>query len=671
MYWLFAEYKGDVILNMQSAAYQRGLKTVYPVAPVFGTGLRVLLLCVLAILFSAGTAAFNQAEAETRTLRMFFTHTKEKADITFKKNGRYVKSGLRKANRFLRDWRRKEPTRMDPALLDLVWEVYQKSGSRKRIHVISGYRSPRTNKMLRRRGRGVARSSQHTRGKALDFFMPDVSVKKLRALGLQAHRGGVGFYRGSFVHMDTGRVRHWPRMSRRQLARVFPRGKTIHVPSNGKPLKGYKTAMANLKRGRNADGSSRRSAVRKTLLARIFRKSGDDGDENESNVTAKPKKAAPKVVKKAPVKKEKPKIEAPEKKEVPAPAVVVAEKPKGPDPFAQEAEVARKNSEKALQLAAADPSDLTPSRVTIPRRRPQIAEPQIAQAQIAQVATQIAQNDETPQQIDRRPLEPVGDTRVALALPQEGTSILRPRVEIPQAPPATKETSEEIARLNARIRTALASSTNLTPSQRAVEVLAEAKETVVASAQLKPTKPVARPTFPQQSTEEFVARLQPKRNPIEAVPAAVVTPPVLQASLQVPGNVPAPAWRIDETVVERAEEVLKSTKPVVVPLPKPNELTDREPSMVAVGYGEPIKPELRLGDLDGRSVKVWAVSSSTRVGALATLKAPSYKQGMRRPMPASVFSAGFNSGRTLLRADAFTGNSRTRVAFTRLALANF
>ena len=108
----------------------------------------------------------DAAVAETRTLRMYFTHTKESATITFKKNGKYLPAGLKKANRFLRDWRRKEPTKMDPALLYLVWEVYQKSGSRKPIKVISGYRSPRTNNMLRRRGRKVAKSSQHTRGKA-------------------------------------------------------------------------------------------------------------------------------------------------------------------------------------------------------------------------------------------------------------------------------------------------------------------------------------------------------------------------------------------------------------------------------------------------------------------------------------------------------------------------
>ena len=174
------------------------------------------MVLMTALAFGLLFSSILGASAETRTLRMYYTHTKESITVTYKKNGRYVKSGLRKLNRFLRDFRRNEPTRMDPKLFDLVWEVYRKSGSRKPIHVISGYRSPRTNKMLRRRGRKVARKSQHTRGKALDFFLPDVSVTKLRALGLKAHVGGVGYYRRSFVHLDTGRVRHWTRMSRRQ-----------------------------------------------------------------------------------------------------------------------------------------------------------------------------------------------------------------------------------------------------------------------------------------------------------------------------------------------------------------------------------------------------------------------------------------------------------------------
>ena len=191
--------------------------------------------------------SISPVSAETRSLKLYYLHTGEREVITYKRNGKYIDSGLKKVNRFLRDWRRNEPTKMDPRLLDLVWDVYKKSGSKKYIHVISGYRSPATNKLLRKRGRGVAKKSQHTRGKALDFFLPDVKLSKLRAIGLKMGLGGVGFYPKSgspFIHLDTGRVRHWPRMSRKELVRVFPNGKTLHVPSDGKPLSGYEQARA-------------------------------------------------------------------------------------------------------------------------------------------------------------------------------------------------------------------------------------------------------------------------------------------------------------------------------------------------------------------------------------------------------------------------------------------
>lgn len=194
------------------------------------------------------------AEAETRTLKLYNTHTKERVSVTFKKNGRYLPGGLREANRFLRDWRRNEIIKIDPELLDLVWEVYQNVRARDHIYVVSSYRSPATNNMLRKRSKGVARNSQHTLGKAMDFYIPGVNLAKLRAAGLRKHVGGVGYYPRSgspFVHMDTGRVRHWPRMSRSQLARVFPNGKTLHVPSDGKPLKGYKLALAEAKSGKS------------------------------------------------------------------------------------------------------------------------------------------------------------------------------------------------------------------------------------------------------------------------------------------------------------------------------------------------------------------------------------------------------------------------------------
>ncbi|PLX35903.1 MAG: ATP/GTP-binding protein [Hyphomicrobiales bacterium] len=237
-----------------------------------------IALAVFGVLVSVMLLGMPQASAETRTLHLYNTHTHERTAITFKKNGRYVASGLRQLNRFLRDWRRNESIKMDPELFDLIWEVYQKTGVNKDIHVVSGYRSPATNNMLRKRSRGVAKFSQHTLGKAMDFFIPGYDSYKIRVIGLRQQVGGVGYYprsRSRFIHLDTGRVRHWPRMTRSQLVKVFPRGETLHVPSDGKPLQGYSTALARAKSGKRArtatvvaSASSSRSAARYT--------SGDD-----------------------------------------------------------------------------------------------------------------------------------------------------------------------------------------------------------------------------------------------------------------------------------------------------------------------------------------------------------------------------------------------------------
>ncbi|WP_425483812.1 DUF882 domain-containing protein [Hongsoonwoonella zoysiae] len=219
------------------------------------------------------------ARAETRTLKLYNTHTHERVSITFKKNGRYIQSGLRDLNRFLRDWRRNESTKMDPELFDLVWEVYQKVGASQPIHVVSGYRSPATNNMLRSRSKGVAKNSQHTRGKAMDFFIPGVNLSTLRKTGLRKEVGGVGFYPTSgspFVHMDTGSVRHWPRMTRSQLAAVFPDGVTLHVPTDGKPMPGYQTALARHKSGR-AGTVTVASNNTPSTTGQVLRSASDDG----------------------------------------------------------------------------------------------------------------------------------------------------------------------------------------------------------------------------------------------------------------------------------------------------------------------------------------------------------------------------------------------------------
>jgi uncharacterized protein YcbK (DUF882 family) len=210
-------------------------------------------LAALIVLFGCRSLQTAVANGDTRTLSMHHTHTNESITITYKRNGRYDEAALKKINWFLRDWRRQEETRMDPHLLDIVWEVVTELRAPKPIEIICGYRASATNEMLRQRSDGVAKASLHTKGQAMDFFIPDVPLEQLRHAGLRLQRGGVGFYPSSdspFVHLDTGKIRHWPDISREELARVFPNGRTVHVPSDGRPLAGYALALADLeKRG--------------------------------------------------------------------------------------------------------------------------------------------------------------------------------------------------------------------------------------------------------------------------------------------------------------------------------------------------------------------------------------------------------------------------------------
>lgn len=246
--------------------------------------------------------AASGAVAQTRALKLYNVHTHEKQTIVFKRGGRYDASGLKKINYILRDWRKNQPTKMDPRLLDLIWEVYQKSGSRDYIHVVCGFRSPSTNAMLKGRSRrsGVAEKSQHMLGKAMDFYIPDVRLGKLREIGMKFQVGGVGFYPKSgspFVHMDVGGVRAWPRMPRRELARIFPDGKTLHRPAEGGTMPGYNAALADYKRrvgknsimiaGNPSSNSDSDVKERKSLLASLFsRADEDEGDYNDVPETA-------------------------------------------------------------------------------------------------------------------------------------------------------------------------------------------------------------------------------------------------------------------------------------------------------------------------------------------------------------------------------------------------
>ena len=223
------------------------------------------------LLLLAGAGAVQDATAlnETRTLSFHHTHSDEDLTVTFKRDGRYDEEALKKLNHFLRDWRSQDQTTMDRRLFDILWEVYRDVDGKKPINIISSYRSPATNSMLRRRSSGVARNSQHVLGHAIDFYIPEVPLEQVRAAGLRLQRGGVGFYPTSgspFVHLDTGSVRHWPRMNHDQLARVFPDGRTVHLPSDGKPLKGYELALADLERRGTGDERIRQGQARPVRL---------------------------------------------------------------------------------------------------------------------------------------------------------------------------------------------------------------------------------------------------------------------------------------------------------------------------------------------------------------------------------------------------------------------
>jgi uncharacterized protein YcbK (DUF882 family) len=182
------------------------------------------------------TAAGTKGE---RTISFYHIHTQERLTVTFKKDGEFIPDAMRQINWILRDWRKNESTQMSPGTIDLAWEMHQELGSREPIHIISGYRSRGTNEMLRKTRGGQASQSQHITGKAIDITFPDVPLKRMRYSALIRERGGVGYYPTSgipFVHIDTARVRSWPRLPRYELALVFPEGRSQHMPADGGPI---------------------------------------------------------------------------------------------------------------------------------------------------------------------------------------------------------------------------------------------------------------------------------------------------------------------------------------------------------------------------------------------------------------------------------------------------
>lgn len=168
-------------------------------------------LAILAVSGSAlKPARLMAATNPERRLNFINTHTREKLDVVYYSHGNYLYDALGEIDQLFRDHRTDEVYPMDQSLLDILHDLSLLTRSRNAFEIISGYRSPASNAMLRRKSHGVARKSYHMVGKAVDIRLPDVNSRTLRNIAVSLKSGGVGYYRKSdFVHVDTGRIRTW------------------------------------------------------------------------------------------------------------------------------------------------------------------------------------------------------------------------------------------------------------------------------------------------------------------------------------------------------------------------------------------------------------------------------------------------------------------------------
>jgi len=168
------------------------------------------LLCAIAGLALAPLRGLRAAATDRRSLSFVHTHTGETLATTYFQSGNYLAPSLERVNHLLRDFRTNEVHSIDPALLDILFDLQGKAHHDGPFEVISAYRSPQTNAALRRQSSAVAEHSMHMQGRAIDVRLRGFATLKLRDLAIALHRGGVGFYAApDFVHVDTGRVRLW------------------------------------------------------------------------------------------------------------------------------------------------------------------------------------------------------------------------------------------------------------------------------------------------------------------------------------------------------------------------------------------------------------------------------------------------------------------------------
>jgi uncharacterized protein YcbK (DUF882 family) len=179
---------------------------------------RVLLGGLTATVAMAAPPAFASAPAllrgagNVRTISLVNDRTEEWLKTVYWADGEYIPEAMAAINRILRDWREDSVREMDPKTIDILAATHSLLECSEPFEVVSGYRTPKTNAMLRRRSQGVAKNSYHIKGMAVDIAMKSRSVRQISSAGLSLHAGGVGRYsRSDFVHLDSGPVRKWGR----------------------------------------------------------------------------------------------------------------------------------------------------------------------------------------------------------------------------------------------------------------------------------------------------------------------------------------------------------------------------------------------------------------------------------------------------------------------------
>ncbi|ARQ59896.1 MULTISPECIES: DUF882 domain-containing protein [Rhizobium] len=582
-------------------------------ADICGKAVRTAAAALLALAVSSPVfvSTPSQAAGDTRSLKLYFIHTGEKAVITYKRNGKFDPKGLEQLNRFLRDWRKNQPTKMDPRLFDLIWEVYRQSGSRDYINVVCGFRSPATNEMLRGRSRksGVAEKSQHMLGKAMDFFIPDVKLATLRAIGMKMQVGGVGFYPKSgspFVHMDVGGVRAWPRMSRDELVRLFPNGNTIHIPADGKPLPGYQQAMADYKRRASGTqieiaSASESAPKHKTLFEALF---GGGADEQEDDSDD----SAPVAVAKATPPKAEPAPAEPQQTEVadvnaPVPQVrpAFSNQPAGSE--VANALVAPSSGNAAQQaLAAALPAD---------------------QAQPQQFADLSAYSIPVPSLLGQR--RAPGDAEVASTDPAMSngmpvpTPVERPALaeKLLAAANADPEAEADEADQDGGLSPALADALDQQNKGDENQVAAHA---------------------PEMTVEQAINAAMPQQTPAQkpSLQLAALAPATKSASF---GDA------FDEPAAENA---------VVPALPTKGGRPTQKQAAAADASRATVRTEPKLTQ---KMISQWALTNARLEMASKQVKAPRFVSQTMRAQPTAVYAEGFNVKTASVDPARFSGTA--------------